>query len=554
MSVSVISGPSGRLFSTEQGDVASRVDALATAAANARGRLDDTLLADADAIVEQAGSRLRLSSEHTIVALAGATGSGKSSLFNSLTGIELAGVGVRRPTTSWALACAWGPEGSAEILEWLGIPQRHQVSRTSMLDSSSDDTNLEGLVLLDLPDHDSTEVSHHLEVDRLVTHADLLVWILDPQKYADAAVHERYLRPLASHGDVTMVVLNQIDKISTDQWSNALEDVRKLLVEDGLPDVPVLGVSATRGDGVDDLKRALVMRIRDKKSAKERLDSDVGSVAARLAAVSGTTPAVGINEADRSNLDATLAESAGVPVVVDAIEKSTSRRASRSTRWPASRWLGRLRADPLKRLHVKSDPTIDALVRSSVPAPTKVQRASVDVAVRDLADKASSGLAEPWAKAIRDASSSQESDLVDALDQAMARTDLKVTRRSWWWVVVNLLQWVLFAAAVVGLLWLVVLAAMTFMRLDAPSVPSWLGVPAPTLLLVAGVVLGLVVAVLSRVAARRSGRRKARRADALLRDAISEVAQRQVITPMLAELEAYETTRAALATATSSPT
>ena len=35
------------------------------------------------------------------------------------------------------------------------------------------------------------------ETDRYVGVADLLVWVLDPQKYADFAVHRRYLEPLA---------------------------------------------------------------------------------------------------------------------------------------------------------------------------------------------------------------------------------------------------------------------------------------------------------------------------------------------------------------------
>ena len=74
--------------------------------------------------------------------------------------------------------------------------------------------DLDGLVLLDLPDHDSTEVEHHLEVDRLVELADLLVWVLDPQKYADAAIHERYLRRWPAHEAVTLVVLNQIDTLT----------------------------------------------------------------------------------------------------------------------------------------------------------------------------------------------------------------------------------------------------------------------------------------------------------------------------------------------------
>ena len=71
-------------------------------------------------------------------------------------------------------------------------------------------------MLLDLPDHDSTEVSHHLEVERLVGLTDLMVWVLDPQKYADAAVHQRFLAPLATHREVMLVVLNHIDEVAAD--------------------------------------------------------------------------------------------------------------------------------------------------------------------------------------------------------------------------------------------------------------------------------------------------------------------------------------------------
>ena len=70
-----------------------------------------------------------------------------------------------------------------------------------------------GLVLLDLPDFDSVQLDHRLEVDRLVELVDLLVWVLDPQKYADGALHDRYLRPLAGHAGVMLVVLNQIDRL-----------------------------------------------------------------------------------------------------------------------------------------------------------------------------------------------------------------------------------------------------------------------------------------------------------------------------------------------------
>src|SRR5674476_686316 len=100
-----------RAFRSGESEVSVRLDGLSRAMDAAQGRIDDDLLEPAAEVVDRASERLRLSGEHTIVALAGATGSGKSSLFNALTDLELAGTGVRRPTTSWTLACAWDPMG-----------------------------------------------------------------------------------------------------------------------------------------------------------------------------------------------------------------------------------------------------------------------------------------------------------------------------------------------------------------------------------------------------------------------------------------------------------
>ena len=109
---------------------------------------------------------------------------------------------MRRPTTSAATAAVWGSAGGG-LLDWLDVPMRHS------LDGGGPD----GLVLLDLPDFDSVETSHRLEVDRLVRLVDLLIWVVDPQKYADAALHDRYLRRLAGHAGAMLVVLNQADRL-----------------------------------------------------------------------------------------------------------------------------------------------------------------------------------------------------------------------------------------------------------------------------------------------------------------------------------------------------
>src|SRR4051794_18129466 len=271
-------------------DVGARIDGLEAAVVASRGRLPDPLLDETQAVLERASSRLWLSADHTVVAIAGATGSGKSSTFNALTGLELSAVGVRRPTTSWATACVWGRDGADELLEWLGIPPRHQTTRDSMLDSgrSARSTDFDGVVLLDLPDHDSTEVAHHLEVDRLVELADLLVWVLDPQKYADAAVHERYLAPYAGHQDVMVVALNQVDTIPEARRRSMVDDVRRLLDAEGLDRVPVIPVSARHGDGIPELKAEIARRVSAKKMTRTRIEADIRAVATRMGEASGS--------------------------------------------------------------------------------------------------------------------------------------------------------------------------------------------------------------------------------------------------------------------------
>src|SRR5215218_4479129 len=101
----------------------ARLAALGEAADLAEGRLDHKAVEQARAVVAKAGARLGLGLEHTVVALAGPTGAGKSRLFNTLAGTELAVVGRRRPTTSSGRAATWG-DAAGPLLDWLEIPRR----------------------------------------------------------------------------------------------------------------------------------------------------------------------------------------------------------------------------------------------------------------------------------------------------------------------------------------------------------------------------------------------------------------------------------------------
>ncbi len=530
-------------------EIGVRIEGLAAATEAARGRLDETLVDEAQTIVERAASRLRLSATHTVVAIAGATGSGKSSTFNALTGLELSSVGVRRPTTSWATACVWGSDGADELLEWLGIAPRHQTTRDSMLDTRRESTALDGVVLLDLPDHDSTEVSHHLEVDRLVQLADMLVWVLDPQKYADAAVHDRYLAPLATHQEVMVVVLNHIDTVPESGRQGLVDDVRRLLDADGLPRVPVIPVSAREGLGVPELRAEIAKRVSAKRMTRTRLEADLQKAAARLDEVSGSAPVPELSADRVAALEDAFADAAGVPTVVAAVERSMRLRAGRATGWPITSWLSRLKPDPLKRLHLNlgsEGKTLTGRARTSVPQITQVQRAKVDSEVRVLADDVSRGLARPWVDAVRRASVTGLPDLGDRLDLALAETDLGAERMPAWAGIVRALQWALIITALAGAVWLGALATAEYLRVTGPTPPALGGIPVPTLMLLGGVLLGVLLALSSRALVGMSARRRARVADRRLRAAVREVSQELVVTPIEDELRAYATVRSGL--------
>src|ERR1700677_3614464 len=231
------------------------------------------LLTDSEALLRRSGERMRMSASHTVVALTGGTGSGKSSLFNALAGATFSPAGVMRPTTKHLHACVWGMEGAAPLLDWLSVQRRHRYARASALDEG--EATLNGLLLLDLPDHDSVVSGSAALVDRLVKMADMLVWVLDPLKYADASVHRRYLVPLAGHASVTTIVLNQCDTLPADQIADCAEDLRRLLDAEGLADTHILVTSAATGAGLGELTGVLADAVAARHAASDRIAADI---------------------------------------------------------------------------------------------------------------------------------------------------------------------------------------------------------------------------------------------------------------------------------------
>jgi energy-coupling factor transporter ATP-binding protein EcfA2 len=512
--------------------LAIRIDALARFRRATEPYLPTDWLHPARTVAARAGERLARSRAHTVVAVAGTTGSGKSSLFNALVGLDLSPVGVRRPTTGAAHACVWGPPAeAAPVLEWLRIPPDNRFARESALDAD-DQAGLRGLILIDLPDFDSVEQDHALEVGRLLELVDLMVWVVDPQKYADQVLHDGQLRRFRQHRDVTVVALNHTDLLGPEDLDRVLTDLRRLLATDGLDGVPVMATSAVQGeDGLLQLRAALGEAVAARRAALLRLAADVDAVVAGLVDLVG--PAARAVTVDRTpELVDGLAEAAGVLALTEAFESSYRRQASAAMGWPPIRWLLR-----------RSRPQPPAPPRRALDPST--QRAAASMAARAVAIRASAGLPPPWPDAISEASRSRLYELPNALRSAILAPELDEVASPWWWRLVSAAQWLAAGVALVGICWLLVSWLLTAMSLASG------GVAVPALLLVGGLVGGALLAAAAQPLVRWASRRAQTRAARRLRAAIAEVGAEHVVSPVQAVLRAYEEARAALSAAAS---
>ncbi|WP_327367479.1 YfjP family GTPase [Streptomyces sp. NBC_01217] len=400
------------------GPLRPRLDALRELVGLSRARLDGAALAEAGRVLDEAAARQRLSSRHTVVAIAGATGSGKSTLFNSLAGVQISDTGLRRPTTSAPIACSW-TDGAAGLLDRLAIPGR--LRRRPQQGGAEADEALQGLVLVDLPDHDSAAAGHREQVDRVLALVDAVIWVVDPEKYADAALHERYLRPLAGHAEITFVVLNQIDRLPGDAADQVLDDLRRLLDEDGMalgehgePGATVMSLSALTGEGVGELREMLGRFVQERTAAARRLSADVDAAAARLRPVYVAEGRPGLGEGAREEFADRLAEAVGAAAAGQAAEREWRRNAGRACGTP---WLRLWRWYESSR----RPGGLECPVRPAPPEEQLTARQRVEQAVRTVADEAADGLPAPWAQAVREAAVNGAEGLSEALDEMAER-------------------------------------------------------------------------------------------------------------------------------------
>lgn len=467
-----------------------RLDALNHAADLAEDILSPATITELRAVATSGAERRALSDSHTVVGFFGATGSGKTSLFNALVGEDLGRAAARRPTTSSPLAAVWHPAGADELLDWLGVDDR----RPREGDFSA---HAGPVILLDLPDFDSVAASHREIAEKLAGQVDVLVWVTDPEKYADAVIHDEFIRPHARHAAVTLAVLNKSDRLAPTDIPTVTEHLEQLLADDGLPAAQVIPTSAATGSGIEDLRAAISKVAASRRAAEKRIEADIARVTSGLLGEPAGKPP----RKAKTLLDDALATAAGADQLGEVTAAAYRRRLGTRTGWLLTSWLGRFRADPLKRLGLKEDTDELGVHHSSRPAISASATAVANKAVRGYADDISVGLPSPWVQAIRDRAEDLTADVPELLDRAVARTRLPA-EPSRWWSMFTVIQWLALVGALVGVGWYLIAAFLPgalVPLLGADIIPSIEGWPIPTLLIVGGVLLGVVLGMVTAV-------------------------------------------------------
>lgn len=169
-----------------------------------------------------------------LVALAGGTGAGKSSVINALAGSSIAKVSALRPTTQ--TLCVYHhhditPDRLPEV-----------ITREANF-VSHDRPELRTKVVVDTPDLDSFVIEHRALTKALLKAAGLVVYVFSPEKYLE----ERTWSVLREEQvfSASVAVLNKVDLVrAPEERELVVADLRRRFADLGLSDIRIFQTSA----------------------------------------------------------------------------------------------------------------------------------------------------------------------------------------------------------------------------------------------------------------------------------------------------------------------
>jgi hypothetical protein len=425
------------------------------------------------------------------------------------------------------------------------------------------------LAIVDLPDLDSTSTEHRRRVEAILPRVDAVIWVTDPEKYADAILHDDFLRAWSPRLGRQVIVLNKADRLSAADGvrvqSDLERDVRRLLPPGAERDLVTVirtavppaadGLRQGRRNGAHDdaaddagiapLRQWLASEGDAKSVVRGRIRASIREAARALGIAAGVADANGSRPLlDPAARSAALEDArAALLRVVDLDE--ARRQAVAATRAAARgrgagplggltslvyRWSGRAArvADPGGFLARWRD-------RGSLRPAVEPIRA----ALADPLRRAPSAIRARLGTAFD--AGAVEASLGRSVDRAIGTTD-RPAPGSVAWPALGLLQTIVTLGLVATAAWVVLWVLVRF-PVDAIALPLVGRVPTPLVVLIGLLAAGYLVARLLGAHAGWLGGRWADRLAAEIRANL----ERDVDAAAFRELDAIDADRAALA-------
>lgn len=295
----------------------------------------------------------KLGSTTLVIGIVGGTGVGKSTLMNALAGSEIAHTSYRRPDTDAVLIYRHA-SSEAQAPAPAGIKFKEILHRAD---------SVKEIILCDLPDFDSLVKEHSDQVASFIVQLDMVIWVVSPEKYADARFHDLLARTLKSRENF-LFVLNKtdiiFDGVSQDDGERRLKALAEVfsghLTTAGIERPVIFTISARDESGNKAWNRlgALkgdVFKRRDEKqilaikaaNLEQELSAIISALDDRSLAVSAITDALDAfgSEVSKESADWIMAAEAPIEELA-RIFFEKRKLASETNELPLAGWPGKL--------------------------------------------------------------------------------------------------------------------------------------------------------------------------------------------------------------------